>query len=514
MIKIPETRIYNGETWSITDLVNEHWNGVHFWVKEITTFFRSIFLEIQRGGIIQTTTDPVIFNLLYSSANLKGKETKKALLKRLRNGNRIDDFYITNCTEILLILNFIETNLNDIIIKEPSELVKLGNELLFNIITNKSFFEYGWINYELVEVLKELKSQEKLTIFIGFLQSFNVSTSNVYTLQNGYYKKFVKKYFFEKIRNNNELHFFDIKPFWRNKIGALNRDLILHLVNPTVDIIGQKPSDILSNVGTAIWNNLGPGIISNSIYEPIGFSPKVECIISSIFSYDKFIKKGLPSGFKDAKYWQAYDLSSRIGMDTCSYCNINYTHTIIAEGKRISRPDFDHFFIKSKYPLLAISFYNLIPSCKICNSTLKGAVDTTLENNIHPYIEGFGDNGTFYFKLQNVYTPTIEIGVSGAAEVQRKIEGNKKTFKLEKVYNVHINLLREIIFRLSAYDDEYIQEIAKKFNWRPEDLYQFVFGSYEAEDLFYKRPFSKMNKNIVENTVSYLDHKWNWSLTR
>ena len=35
---------------------------------------------------------------------------------------------------------------------------------------------------------------------------------------------------------------------------------------------------------------------------------------------------------------------------------------------------FDHFYNKSKYPLLAISFYNLVPVCGTCNHT-KGKND-------------------------------------------------------------------------------------------------------------------------------------------
>ena len=44
------------------------------------------------------------------------------------------------------------------------------------------------------------------------------------------------------------------------------------------------------------------------------------------------------------------------------------------------RPQFDHWFPKKKYPLLAISFYNLIPCCTYCNSSVKG--DIEFANNL------------------------------------------------------------------------------------------------------------------------------------
>jgi hypothetical protein len=30
-------------------------------------------------------------------------------------------------------------------------------------------------------------------------------------------------------------------------------------------------------------------------------------------------------------------------------------------------PEIDHFYPKDKYPFLAVSFFNLIPSCLTCN---------------------------------------------------------------------------------------------------------------------------------------------------
>jgi hypothetical protein len=96
-----------------------------------------------------------------------------------------------------------------------------------------------------------------------------------------------------------------------------------------------------------------------------------------------------------------YGLAQKLNLKVCPYCNRNYTLTINKEvvnshlGKiKVvkTRPDFDHFFCKSKHPILALSFYNLIPSCAICNRTLKGDVEFSLDiqnGHVHPYLEGF-----------------------------------------------------------------------------------------------------------------------------
>lgn len=56
--------------------------------------------------------------------------------------------------------------------------------------------------------------------------------------------------------------------------------------------------------------------------------------------------------------------AQRIGVTTCPYCNRSYIFTSSKSG---TRPQYDHYFPKSKYPYLALSMYNLIPCCSICN---------------------------------------------------------------------------------------------------------------------------------------------------
>ncbi|MFX8327742.1 hypothetical protein ABTL71_18955, partial [Acinetobacter baumannii] len=71
--------------------------------------------------------------------------------------------------------------------------------------------------------------------------------------------------------------------------------------------------------------------------------------------------------------------------DTCPYCNRSYIY-YISRRKEI-KPQIDHFFPKSKYPFLAMSFYNLIPSCQTCNGFgAKEEKDPLTEGLINPYL--------------------------------------------------------------------------------------------------------------------------------
>ena len=98
----------------------------------------------------------------------------------------------------------------------------------------------------------------------------------------------------------------------------------------------------------------------------------------------------------------ANDVLERLKIRTCPYCNRNYTFTVksssSAAGKKFTtRPEFDHFYCKSKHPLLALSFYNLVPSCSVCNHG-----KATDDIGINPYFDGFQSKFGICDKTKNV----------------------------------------------------------------------------------------------------------------
>mgnify|MGYP000006537395 CR=1 FL=1 len=54
-----------------------------------------------------------------------------------------------------------------------------------------------------------------------------------------------------------------------------------------------------------------------------------------------------------------------LNLSVCPYCNRQYIFG--TDNNRKVGAQFDHFYSKSKYPYLALSFYNLIPCCPTCN---------------------------------------------------------------------------------------------------------------------------------------------------
>jgi len=90
--------------------------------------------------------------------------------------------------------------------------------------------------------------------------------------------------------------------------------------------------------------------------------------------YEKFFSQG-----NNEQNYSAYDFVEKLALDTCPYCNRNYTF-VVKKGKL--RPEIDHFYPKTIYPYLAVNFFNLIPSCQTCNKTKSNDINF---NWLSPY---------------------------------------------------------------------------------------------------------------------------------
>lgn len=216
------------------------------------------------------------------------------------------------------------------------------------------------------------------------------------------------------------------------------------------------------------------------------FSKKTK--IRQIFHYDNWIKYN--------KY-NAYNLAKDLDIPTCPYCGRMYTKTVISDSKKkVTRPTFDHWFPQSKYPLLALSFYNLIPSCNICNSSLKGDREFTLKTHFHPYHKIDDLKFTFSYDLETYQKPRVKIVTENDFS-----KDSVKAFELEEIYKTHQDEVEDLLKIRQAYSENYIDILNKMLgngvNLSREEVYRLAFGAHLAEDKFDRRPLSKMKKDIL-----------------
>jgi hypothetical protein len=211
--------------------------------------------------------------------------------------------------------------------------------------------------------------------------------------------------------------------------------------------------------------------------------------------YENFTKK-------KEKPYNAYDLAESLNVTVCPYCNRNYTFTVCSKNGS-TRPQFDHFYDKATYPILALSFYNLIPSCPTCNSSMKGTKQFSLTTHAHPYVEGFDDKARFalHVKDSSFYYDEkgfdVELG-SNDAKAQKNIDD----FALEEIYQNHKDIVLELIQKSVMYNESYIEELMKNYEGtlfkNEEDLLRLIFGGYISDEDLGKRPLSKLTKDILE----------------
>lgn len=213
-------------------------------------------------------------------------------------------------------------------------------------------------------------------------------------------------------------------------------------------------------------------------------------------------------------YQKSYSakLINELNVSVCPYCNRNYIFKFHDTNKPKLRTlaELDHFYCKSKYPFLAVSFFNLIPACSTCNSKFKGDIDFNQKKHIHPYEESFDQNASFHLNI-NEYdfdhvSESFSIKLTPNSNIddntKDRVESSIKTFKLNDLYEKHKDIVLEIIQKKILYNESYIDELLTNYQGilfeNKEDVLRLVFGGYITEDSISKRPLSKLIKDILK----------------
>ncbi|QIL40617.1 hypothetical protein G7074_15895 [Pedobacter sp. HDW13] len=218
--------------------------------------------------------------------------------------------------------------------------------------------------------------------------------------------------------------------------------------------------------------------------------------LNSIFNYKWF-------NSNTNVIYSSYKLCQKLDRYTCTYCNRSYTSTVITEAKKtVIRPTLDHWFPESKFPLLAISFYNLIPSCSSCNSSVKGAGIQLLNKYIHPYVDQT-QSEDFEFDYGYTSLRGFRIFVNDTSNGNRQGFKAKNTIEamyIDEVYNSNISELRDMITIQRNYSLGYIDKMQKMLRSKmsKEEVYRLLFGVIYDQNNFHKRPLSKFKKDILK----------------
>lgn len=162
------------------------------------------------------------------------------------------------------------------------------------------------------------------------------------------------------------------------------------------------------------------------------------------------------------KKWNGIELLKSLKVDVCPYYGLNYISPISKRGNKVRAvATLDHYLPKSQYKFLALNLYNLIPSCKNCNSTFKRSDARPV---VHPFFEALEDNITFYLKSKSIIEELFnqeskpEIGILYDINNQL-LHNHNDVLSLETRYNYFSNLVKSLIIKRHRYNYSYLTKL-------------------------------------------------------
>lgn len=202
-------------------------------------------------------------------------------------------------------------------------------------------------------------------------------------------------------------------------------------------------------------------------------------------------------------------LAKMLNVKSCPYCNMHYTLYAEEGGKKVeplAKLQFDHFYSKTKYPMLSMSLYNLIPSCAICN---QGKSEKKLSLLFHPYNPHISNQ--FKFELGNPIglrvgekiKDEVEINIVPTTPNQAALNDFIDTFHLKALYQRHGDIAQETFDK--AYEYPYYSN-PHNFNWLSDSSSEYIqrlwMGTYTKENEIEKRPMTKFIQDLWEQAFS------------
>ena len=213
--------------------------------------------------------------------------------------------------------------------------------------------------------------------------------------------------------------------------------------------------------------------------------------------------------YKNYRETVLVEIARMLNVKTCPYCNMYYTlyanEDVQLKQKTktvgLTRFQFDHFYDKLHYPMLSMSFYNLIPSCAVCN---QGKSAKALSLSYHPYYSDI--HKQFHFELADPLGPYTAARVNDEVKIelvpekgvkQEEFDEYVSTFHLKSLYGRHGDVVQEVYDK--AYEVPYYMN-PENFDFlsdRDADyLKRLWMGNYVEECDIEKRPMAKFMQDL------------------
>lgn len=202
-------------------------------------------------------------------------------------------------------------------------------------------------------------------------------------------------------------------------------------------------------------------------------------------------------------YLDKFQFVKSMNLKVCPYCGRQKINVASIPGRRDSKPPIDHFLPKSKYPFLAVSLYNMIPCCTVCNDiSNKGDFDP-LDGEIG--LENPHEFSDDHVKFDGIFPDLSremdenEYDVNMIFNPQSLAKGYRDNLKLEAFYRdekqemmdmysgmIHFSKGRKEFLKVLGVDENYMGDIERSIVGFPLDgkvsvrlLYKFKKELFE-----------------------------------
>ena len=237
---------------------------------------------------------------------------------------------------------------------------------------------------------------------------------------------------------------------------------------------------------------------------------QADMLLKRIFDYDAF-RQGKTPCFQNGHFYWTKNRTGVGGYEYlayhyknvkyCPYCNADAIYVFrTADGREIFSA-FDHFFLRDEYPFLALSLYNLIPTCYRCNSQLKTVAD--MRTIANPFIEDMHSNVFFFPVLHRIGLQSnvpCRIILCPHERCSPKAHAFVQLFELERLYSTSFAkdawMCIEIV---RQYTPEFRRHMASVIGHKDPRLVETLFfGMPLDESEINKTRLGKMTLDIVE----------------
>lgn len=206
-------------------------------------------------------------------------------------------------------------------------------------------------------------------------------------------------------------------------------------------------------------------------------------------SYEKFSSAGIGGSDKKEKR-NGYIFAKALSLTVCPYCNRNYITSLDKRRRRTCQ--LDHYFNKDTHPYLALSFFNLVPSCGSCNH-FKSTEDITFcpfrEEDVDHLIK-------FGYKGSTLEPDKLVLEVTASGDMKKNLE----VFGLDELYASHSDYLWEILAKKESYPDTLIDEILRNHGHlykNRQEVLNVLYANYLRVEEYQKRPLAKLTADIL-----------------